>query len=111
MRVPPAAAPSPNRFPADPDAAAFVAAGRLAVVALVAGFIADTPEFSASAVNSAGSSTVAAVRDVEPVPLVVTRWLPEVPARLGALLRGRELAIQLLPWEVREMRGLVRHRV
>lgn len=55
---------------------------------------------AALAAPAASSSLTSAVPDVAPVPLVVTRWLREVPGRFGALLRDRELAIQLLPWEV-----------
>lgn len=61
---------------------------------------AATAALAALAAPAASSSLTSAVPDVAPVPLVVTRWLRKVPGRFGALLRDRELAIQLLPWEV-----------
>ncbi|MDQ3054057.1 MAG: hypothetical protein M3R66_09620 [Actinomycetota bacterium] len=72
----------------------------VAAVALTVASAAVVVESASSPAGSVGSSTGSAVRDVEPVPLLFTRWSREVPGRLGALLRDRELAIQLLPREV-----------
>ncbi|MGI8628066.1 MAG: hypothetical protein ACR2J5_16095 [Geodermatophilaceae bacterium] len=86
-------------------AAAALAPVALAPVALAFVSPAVGAESAASSAESVGSSVGLAVRDVGRVPPLFPRWSRTEPGRVGALLRDRELAIGLLPRELRASGG------